>query len=700
MRPSPERLDEHRKEGRRGLADAGRGLDEELLAGAHGPRHGGHHLALPRSEAPEREDELVRLGRLRLGEGELAEELREDGPDSRDEVGLDLVRVPRDRDEARVARLDVGQDEPSADRASLRSRDGEEVPLELAREAVEAWRSEQARQLLGEVDGLHLVDDDRPVLVLESAVQAPFEDRREAVDGEREADGLLHRVAGNRGERLREDAAVDGLADPSPLHRVAPAVPDAAGDGCEEGARRERHCPGGEVDPDRHAAFYGRRPLQSAPVTTEGRKRSRTWVAAATRDGIGGLLQPCRGRIDEEDGEPREAEGLPARAGDDPLRTARRRRPPGTGSRSLAGRRGDRSHRAAGHSLDERRRRADPRLDDEALHDRGRSRPARARLPVPDDSSPGRGAPPRRDAGGTPRDPRWRRSGDFRATLRERSVGRLSSLVRGSGGARHPLDPGRPAPGHVLLRRREDAPPLAGRPGAALVAGPRLGPFVQRQRRPGPGDGGDPPGREGQPRVLPGPAVPDVARRPGRDAMAGGARTWACRGARGARGSSPREPSARGGPGRATSPSSTRPSTSPRLSRRSCGKRGSTWAAPPEVRTQAAAAGKAASGSLRPRDPDPPGPGRLQQEVPVLLRRADPEDARRREARERQLEGRSGRGQRVRPVAGARPVPLPDRRRLGPLAREPLERLGLPRLPPGPRDAVEVLSRSSSRRSP
>ncbi len=189
LSPLPKRLDEHRKEGRRGLADAGRGLDEELLPGAHGPRHGGHHLALARSEAPEREDELVRLGRLRVGEGELFEELREDGPDSRDEIGLDLVRVPRNRDEARVTRLDVGQDEPSADRASLRSRDGEEVPLELAREAVEAGRSEKARQLLGEVDRLHLVDDDRPVLVLVSAVQASFEDRREAVDGKREADG-------------------------------------------------------------------------------------------------------------------------------------------------------------------------------------------------------------------------------------------------------------------------------------------------------------------------------------------------------------------------------------------------------------------------------------------------------------------------------------------------------------------------------
>ena len=168
--------------------------------------------------------------------------------------------------------------------------------------------------------------------------------------------------------------------------------------------------------------------------------------------------------------------------------------------------------------LDERRRRADPRLDDEALHDRGRSRPARARLPVPDGSSPGRGAPPRRNAGGAPRDPRRRRSGDLRAPLRERSVGRLPPVVRGPRGARHPLDPGRPSPGHLLLRRREDAPRLAGRPGAALVAGPRLGPLVQRQRRPGPGDGGGPSRREGQPRVLPGPAVPDVARRPGRDA--------------------------------------------------------------------------------------------------------------------------------------------------------------------------------------
>ena len=327
----------------------------------------------------------------------------EDGPDPLDEVGLDLVRVPRDRDEARVARLDVGQDEPSADRAALRPRDGEEVPLELAREAVEAGRPEEARQLLGEVDRLHLVDDDRPVRVLEAAVEASFEDRREAVDGEREADGLLHRVAGNRGERLREDAPVDGLADPSTFHRIAPAVPDAAGDGGEEGARRERYGLRGEVDPDRHAAFYGRRPLQSVPVTTEGCNRSRAWVAAAIVMVLAALLQSCPGRVDEEDGGAGEAEGLPARAGADALRTARRRRPPGTGSRSLAGRRGDRSHRAAGDSLDERRRGSDPRLDDEALHDRRRARPARARLQVPDVPSPGRGAPCRRNAGGAPR---------------------------------------------------------------------------------------------------------------------------------------------------------------------------------------------------------------------------------------------------------------------------------------------------------
>ena len=62
LSPSPESLYEHRQEGRRSLADAGRGLDEELLPGAHGSRHGGHHFALSRSEAPERKDELVRLG--------------------------------------------------------------------------------------------------------------------------------------------------------------------------------------------------------------------------------------------------------------------------------------------------------------------------------------------------------------------------------------------------------------------------------------------------------------------------------------------------------------------------------------------------------------------------------------------------------------------------------------------------------------
>ena len=263
LSPLPQRLDEHRQEGGGGLSDSRRGLYEELLPGVNGPRHGGRHLPLPRAEPPEREDEVIRLGRFRFGEGELAEELREDGPNPRDQAGLDLGRVPRHRHEPRVARFDVGQNEAPADRSSLGPRDGEEVPLELEREAVEAWRPEKARQLLGEMDRLHLVDDERPVLVLEAAVQAAFEDRREPVDGEREADRLLDRVPGNRRERFRKDAAVDGLAYPAPFHRIATAVPDAAGDGCEEGARREGHGLRGEVDPDRHAAFYGWRPVQS-----------------------------------------------------------------------------------------------------------------------------------------------------------------------------------------------------------------------------------------------------------------------------------------------------------------------------------------------------------------------------------------------------------------------------------------------------
>ena len=227
------------------------------------PGDGRRHLALAGPEAAEREDEVVRLGRLRLGEGEVAEEFRERAPDSLDEVGLDLLRVPGNGHEARVARLDVGEDEPAADGATLRPRDGEEVPLELPCEAVEARRAEEAWQLFGEVDRLHLVDDDGSVLVLEPAVEAALEDRREAVDGKGEADRLLHGVAGDRGQRFGEDAPVDRLTDPAPLHGVAPSVPDAPGEGRQESARRERDRLGGEVDPNRHAAFYGRPRLQS-----------------------------------------------------------------------------------------------------------------------------------------------------------------------------------------------------------------------------------------------------------------------------------------------------------------------------------------------------------------------------------------------------------------------------------------------------
>ncbi len=221
------------------------------------------------------------------------------------------------------------------------------------------------------------------------------------------------------------------------------------------------------------------------------------------------------------------------------------------------------------------------------------------------------------------------------------------------------------------------------------MAGPRLGPFVQRQRRSGPGDGGRPSGREGQPRVLPGPAVPDVGRRPGLDAS----RTRRkCRRLQ-ARG----QPAGRRfGGGRLAQDlvgrhHRRRPAPLPRLGlhegpagRRDQRGRSSRGPDPGGRRR------KVASGSSRPRDPDPSGPVRLQQAIPVVLRRADSEDPRRREARKRHLEGRSVRGDRVPPVAGSRPVSIPDRRRLGPLAREPIERLGLPRLSPGPRDSVEA----------
>ena len=253
--PLSHRLDEHREEGGGGLADAGRRLDEELPSFARGAGDRGGHLALAGAEAPEREGELAGLGGFRLGEGELSEELRERRADARHEVLLDLGGVERDGERLRVARLDVGEDEPSADGTSLGACDGEEVPLELAGEAVEPRRAHEARQLLGEVDRLHLVDDDGAVLLLEAPVEAALQDRGESVDGEREPHRSLDGIAVDRRERFRQDAPVDGLPDPPPLHRVAAAVPDPPGGGGEERARRERDGFRGEVDPDRHAAF-------------------------------------------------------------------------------------------------------------------------------------------------------------------------------------------------------------------------------------------------------------------------------------------------------------------------------------------------------------------------------------------------------------------------------------------------------------
>ena len=184
--------------------------------------------------------------------------------DARVQVLLHLGRVPLDRDHLRLARLDVGEDEPASDRASLATGDREEVPLELTGEAVHARRAGEPGKLLGEMDRLHLVDDDGAVGVLEAAVEPSFQDRGEPVDGERVTHGLLDDVPGNRRERLGEDATVDGLADPAPLHRTPPAVSDAPRGRGEERARREGDGLRGEIEPNRHAAFYGRGRLQSA----------------------------------------------------------------------------------------------------------------------------------------------------------------------------------------------------------------------------------------------------------------------------------------------------------------------------------------------------------------------------------------------------------------------------------------------------
>ena len=80
--------------------------------------------------------------------------------------------------------LDVREDQASRDLAALGGRDGVHVPAELELEALEARGAGKAREVLGEVEGLHLVDDDAPA-VLPAPVEAAFEDRRVVVDGER-----------------------------------------------------------------------------------------------------------------------------------------------------------------------------------------------------------------------------------------------------------------------------------------------------------------------------------------------------------------------------------------------------------------------------------------------------------------------------------------------------------------------------------
>ena len=134
----------------------------------------------------------------------------------------------RDLEDLRRARLDVREDEAPRDLAPLGGGDRVHVPAELELEALETGRAREAREVLGEVERLHLVDDDAAA-VLPAAVEAALEDGREVVDGEREADALLGRVAGNRLEVLAEDAAVDGLSDPQALEAVAAVEADAAG---------------------------------------------------------------------------------------------------------------------------------------------------------------------------------------------------------------------------------------------------------------------------------------------------------------------------------------------------------------------------------------------------------------------------------------------------------------------------------------
>ena len=155
-----ERADEEGVEGGGGLPDPGRRLGEEVLALRGGAGGGDGHLPLPGAVVRVREREGLRLGGLRLGEGLLLEERVEEEARAPHEVVERLLGLVGDVEELRRARLDVREDEAAAHGPALGGRDRLHVPAELELEALEARGARQLREVLGEVEGLDLVDDD------------------------------------------------------------------------------------------------------------------------------------------------------------------------------------------------------------------------------------------------------------------------------------------------------------------------------------------------------------------------------------------------------------------------------------------------------------------------------------------------------------------------------------------------------------
>jgi hypothetical protein len=164
----------------RGFPDAGRGLDEQVLAlrGGAGDRRG--HLTLSGPEARVREDERRGFGGFRFGEGPLIEERVEKGARPPDQVLERLLGLVGHVEELRRACLDVGEDETPAHGPAFGRRDRLHVPAQLELKALEARGARELSEVLGEMQGLDLIHHDVTVL-FETAVEAPLEDRGEVV---------------------------------------------------------------------------------------------------------------------------------------------------------------------------------------------------------------------------------------------------------------------------------------------------------------------------------------------------------------------------------------------------------------------------------------------------------------------------------------------------------------------------------------